>query len=52
MGISCKYNYSHPDAFEALGSSPLHIATCGADHLATNGIRETRTVMTFVLAAV
>lgn len=37
-GVSCEYNHSHPGTFEALGFSPLHIATCKADHLATDGI--------------
>lgn len=39
MGASCKYNYLHPSVFEALGFGLIHIATCKADLLATDGIR-------------
>lgn len=52
MGASCKYNYSHPGVFEALGFGLMHIATCKADLLATDGIRQSMTMMTFVLASV
>lgn len=53
-GASSKYNYSLLGVSEALGCSLIYIATCKADHLATDGIRQgtTMTMMTFVLAFV